>query len=82
MHYVHQYCKCSKNLNTFLFLYSNKMFNFRAGFHKMLVRMANREKTLIRLLLKKQSDLGLHYLSRPFWQATSFRNFRTFAVAT
>ena len=31
-----------------------------AGIHKMLVRIANRED------LKKQSDLGLHYLSRPF----------------
>ena len=28
-------------------------------------------KTLIRLLLQKQSDLGLHSLSRPFWLATS-----------
>ena len=26
-------------------------------------------KTLIRLLLKKQSDLGLHCLSRPFQEA-------------
>ena len=37
-------------------------------------------KTLIRLLLKKQSDLGLHSLSGPFWQATSVRNFRKFTV--
>ena len=35
----------------------------------MLVRIANRDD-VIRLLLKKQSDLGLHCLSRPFWQAT------------
>ena len=28
-------------------------------------------KTLIRLLLQKQSDLGLRCLSRPFWQASS-----------
>ena len=34
-------------------------------------------KTLIRLLL---SDLGLHCFSRPFWQATSARNFRTFTI--
>ena len=27
--------------------------------------------SLIRLLLKKQSDLGLHCLSRPFWLATN-----------
>ena len=36
----------------------------------MLVRMAT-GKTLIRLLLPKQSDLGLPCLSRPFKQATS-----------
>ena len=35
--------KHSKILNTFLFLFSNKMLVFRAGFHKMLVRIANRE---------------------------------------
>ena len=29
--------------NTFLFLFSNKMLVFRAGIHKMLVRIANRE---------------------------------------
>ena len=32
----------------------------------------------MRLLLQKQSDLGLPCLFRPFWQATSVRNFRTF----
>ena len=44
---------------------------------KMLVRIANRED-LIRLLLQKQSDLGLSCLSMPFWQATSVHNFRAF----
>ena len=38
------------------------------------------EKILIRLLLQKQSDLGLHCLTKPFWQATSVPNFRTFTV--
>ena len=33
--------------------------------------------TLIRKHLQKQSDLGLHCLSKPFWQATSVGNFRT-----
>ena len=33
-------------------------------------------KTLIRL----QSDLGLHWLSRPFWQASSVRNIRIFML--
>ena len=37
-------------------------------------------KTLIRLLLQKQSDLGLYYLSRLFWQGTSVQNFRTFTI--
>ena len=36
--------KCSKILNTFLFLFSNKMFVFRGGLHKMLVRTAKREE--------------------------------------
>ena len=30
-------------LNTFLFLFAKKMLGHRAGFHKMLVRIANRE---------------------------------------
>ena len=34
--------KCSKVLNIFLFLFSNKMLLFRAGIHKMLVRRGNR----------------------------------------
>ena len=42
--------------------------------HKALIRIANWE-TLIRLLPKKQSNLGLHCLSRSFWQATSVQNF-------
>ena len=35
---------------------------------------------MIGLLLQKQSDLSLHCLCKPFWQATSVRNFRMFAV--
>ena len=52
--------------NTFLFLFSSKFLDIRAGIH----RMGN---TLIRQLLKKQSDLGLHCLSRPFSQATTVK---------
>ena len=37
------YGKCSKILNTFLSLFSNKIMVFRAGIHKFLVRVANRE---------------------------------------
>ena len=55
------------------------MLIIRAEIHKMLVRIANREdpdQTLV-----KQSDLGLGFLYRPFYQATSVRNFRTFIVS-
>ena len=38
---------CSKVLNTFLFLFSNKMWVIKAGIHKMLVRIASRQ-TLFR----------------------------------
>ena len=37
------YGKCSKISNTFLILFSNKILIFRAGIHKILVRIANRE---------------------------------------
>ena len=50
---------------TLLFVFLNKMLVIRAGIHKMYVRVAT-GKTLIRLLLQKQSDLGLHCLSRSF----------------
>ena len=29
---------------------------------------------------QRQSDLGLHCLSRPFWKATTVQNFRIFTV--
>ena len=35
---------------------------------------------MFRLLLQKLSDPGLPCLSRPFWQATSVCNFRTFTI--
>ena len=35
--------KCSKISNTSLFLFSNKMQLFRAGVHKILVRIVNKE---------------------------------------
>ena len=63
----------------FSFLFSNKIFVFKHGICKMLVRKQT-GKTLLRLLLQKQSDLGLCCLSRPFWQAASVQNFRTFTV--
>ena len=55
------------------------MMAFKAGIHKLLIRITT-GKTPIRLLLQKQSDLGLPCLSRPFGQATSVQNFRTFTI--
>ena len=40
-HETQMYGKCSKILNTFPFLCSNKMLVIRAGTHKMLVRIEN-----------------------------------------
>ena len=54
------------------------MLVVRAEFHKMLVRIANREdpdKTA-----SSEAGSGLHCLSRPFWQATSVQKFRIFTV--
>ena len=57
----------------------NEILVYRAGTHKMLVRIPN-SKTLIRLLLQKQSDLGLRCLTKPLGQATSVQSFRAFTV--
>ena len=55
-----------KFFNTFLFLFLNRIILLiRAGIHKKLSEYQT-EKTLIRLLLQKQSDLGLHCLSGTF----------------
>ena len=56
------YHKCSKISNTFLFLFSNKMLVFRAGIHKILVRIAKREDPG----QTASEDMGLRRLSRPF----------------
>ena len=40
--------KSSKISNTFLILFSNKMLVFRAGIHKFLVRVANKEAEAVR----------------------------------
>ena len=54
-----------KHSNTFLFLFSSKMFVIMAGIHKMIVRIAYPE----------DPDLGMRCLSRAFWQATSIQTF-------
>ena len=61
-----------------LFSFQNKMLVIRAGIYKMLVRIANRETS--DQTLKKQSDLGLRCLARPFWQITSVWMFRTTTI--
>ena len=44
MHWlIYLYGKCFKILNTFLFLFSNKMLVIRVGIHKKLDRIANRD---------------------------------------
>ena len=68
MHY--QASKCSKISKTSLDLFSNKMLVSLTGIQKMLVRIANRE----------YPDLGLHCLSRPFWQTTCINFFRILNV--
>ena len=79
----------------FSFFSQIKRLVIRTGNHKILVRIANRkdlDKTTQSwdsgyissnpcALLKKQSDLGLHCLFRPFWLAISVRCFRTSTVA-
>ena len=60
---------------TFRFLFSDKMMVWRAGIHKILVKMPNREDPD-----QTASDLGLFCLSRPFWQETSVKKFIEFTV--
>ena len=63
-------------LNTFLFLFSNKILNFTAGIHKMLVKIET-DKPLTRLL----PDLYVVLLFvKAIWRAASFRNFRTLTL--
>ena len=62
-----------KNFEHFSLLFLNKMLIIRAGIHKMLVTIANREEPD----QTASSDLGLRCLS---WQATGVRNFKTFIL--
>ena len=72
------YGKCFKISNTFLCLFSNEMLLFKAGIHKFLVKIIANRGDLDQTAA--QSDLALRGLSKPFWQKTSARNFRTFTV--
>ena len=67
--------KCSKISNTFLFLFSNKMLVIRAGIHKMLVRIANREDPDQTLIWVWAVGIGI------FSRQQVFRNFRTSTVS-
>ena len=53
------------------------MLVIRVAIYKMLARLANREDPD---QTASSEILGLSCLSRPFWQATAFQNFRTFTV--
>ena len=66
--------KCSKILNTFLFLLLNELLITKAGIHKMLVRIANSEDP------DQTASSGLYCLSQPFWQTTCVQNLRTSTV--
>ena len=48
---------------------------------KMLVVRAWRPKLLVEIAHMEDPDQGLHCLSRPFWQASSVQNFRTFIIS-
>ena len=65
--YFRAYGKCSKILNTFLLLFSNKMLVFSAGSHKMLIRITNREDP-DQTDFQKQSDLGLCCFVKAFFR--------------
>ena len=59
-HVEYLYGKCSKILNPFLFLFSNKMMVIKSGNSSIAFQNRNQERS------QKQSDLGLSCLSRPF----------------
>ena len=63
-HKVGKYGKCSKISNTFPFLFSKCQLS-ELELSKCLSEWQT-GKTLLRLLLQKQSDLGLHCLFRSF----------------
>ena len=72
------YEKCIKFRILFSFCFQIKCWLLGLEFTKHMSDYQT-GKTLIRLLLKKkQSDLSLLCLSRPFWMATSVQNFRMF----
>ena len=73
------YGKCSKILNTFLFLVSNKLLLFMAGYHKMLVRTANTENP-DQTASSEAVWSGFAMFVLAFLVGTSVRNLRTLTV--
>ena len=64
------YGKCSYISNTLPFLFSKIIMAIRAGIHKILLRIPNREdpdQSASSEEVKKQSDLVLSCLSKPFF---------------
>ena len=55
-------------------------FHFEFISNKILVIWTRTYKMLVSIANSAAPDLGLCFLSRPFWQATSIQNFRTFTV--
>ena len=55
-------------------------FSLQGSYSQILVRIANREDPDRTASSSKQSDLGLHCLSRLYLKATSVQKFRTFTV--
>ena len=74
-----KYGKSYKISNTFQFRFSKKMWFIGDVFHKMFVRIWNREDP-VQTASSDVADSGLHCLFRPFWLATSVRNFKKFTV--
>ena len=66
-----EYGKWSKISNTFLFLFSNKKLDFRAGIYKMLVRIANREDP--DQTASSEAVWSGSALFVPFWQQLEFK---------
>ena len=58
-------------------LYSKCSKNYEHGYQDWKSQNACQNSIANREV--KQSDLGMHCLSRTFWQTTSIRNFRTYS---
>ena len=63
---LYTYTNCSKILNTFLFLISNKKLVFRTGIHKLLVRISIKEDSEQTLSLDRSFHFDIQlYIIQP-----------------